>query len=85
MTFLTSIILFGTHPIGQVSPITNHVLTLTGDGSAANHQQALILPQEIATPLKICILTDAELNTKILINTQFALFKNTDANICTII
>ena len=71
---------FGTNPIGQVSPIATHVLTLTGDGSAQNPPQALILPQEITTPLEIRIPTDNEFNTKILTSTQFPLFKNTDVN-----
>ena len=44
---------FGTNPIGQVSPIATHLLTLTGDGSAVNPPQALILPQEITRPLEI--------------------------------
>ena len=34
---------FGTNPIGEVSPIANNVLTLTGDGSAATPPQVLTL------------------------------------------
>ena len=71
---------YGTNPIGQVSPIANHILTLTGDGSTANPPQALILPQETATPIDIRVPSEAEFNTKILTNTQFALFKNNDVN-----
>ena len=51
---------FGTNPIGQVSLIVNHILTLTGDGSAVNPPQALILPQqETVTPIEICVPTEA--------------------------
>ena len=71
---------FSTNPIGQVSPITTHLLTLTGDGSDVNPPQALILPQEITRPLEIRIPTDNELNTNILTATQFPLFKNTNVN-----
>ena len=69
---------FSTNPIGEISPIANHVLTLTGNDTVATPPQALILPKEIADPLEICIPSEEEFNTKILQTWRYPLFRNAD-------
>ena len=69
---------FGTNPIGEVSPIANHVLTLTGDGSTATPPQVLTLPKDIADLIEIRIPSENEFNTKILTTSRYPLFRNAD-------
>ena len=69
---------FGTNPIEEVSPIANHVLTLTGNGAAVTPPQVLTLPKEIADPLEIRIPSGTEFNTKILQTSRYPLFRSAD-------
>ena len=68
----------GTNPIGEVSPISNHVLTLTGDGSTFTPPQVLLLPKKVADPLEIRIPLETEFNAKIMTTSRFHLFKNAE-------
>ena len=67
-------------PLGirEVSPIANHVITLTGDGAAAIPPQVLTVPKEMADPLEICIPSEPEFNIKILQTSRYPLFCNAD-------
>ena len=71
---------FGTNPIGDVSPIANHVLTLTGDGSTATPPQVLLLPNESADLIEIRIPSEPEFNAKISSTSRFPLFRNADVH-----